>query len=546
MIRSLAVVTAILLLSGCSPSPSGGGPAVPAADRAQVAELISSRHLRRHIQTAPRSFDPTLSVDVQGQQLFDDLFEGLVRIDGNGEIVPGVARSWDLSADATVWTFHLEEKARWSNGDPLTARDFVYSWRRLADPATASQAAQQLAPVVNAEAVTTGALPTDQLGVRAIDDRTLEVRLVAPTPYFLYLLSTNYLLPVPQSAIARYGSTWTDAGKMVSNGPFVLDEMRINGAIQLRRNPQFRDASAVWLERVTWYPVSDETAMTSRYLAGDLDVTDRFSMNDLPWLREKLGSQVLLSPYYGTVALGFNVQRKPFNVHALRLALSMAVDRELLTGKLMNGGYVPAYSLVPPSQGYTPVIPDWASWSPEKRHARARELYAEAGYSARHPLVVDLAFASSAENRRTMEALTAMWRANLGAELRLYSNEWRVFQNDRRVHKYDLFWDSWIGDYLDPLTFLQLMQKESGNNYTQYDNPRFEALVAKAVATGDPAERLRLYHDAEATSDADTPEMPLYFYQSRHLLKPYVQGWRPNVVDRNPSRYLRLAEQPGG
>jgi oligopeptide transport system substrate-binding protein len=470
----------------------------------------------------------------------------LLRLDGKGDVAPGVASSWDPSSGGSVWTFHLDPQARWSNGDAVTARDFVYSWRRIVDPLTASLAAEQLTPIVNADAIIRGELPKEQLGVRAIDDRTLEVRLVAPTPYFLYLLTTNYLLPVPESAISRYGSTWTEPGKIVSNGPFVLEEMRINGAIQLRRNDRFHDAASVWPERVTWYPVTDEAAITSRYLAGDLDLTDRFAVSDLPWLRERLGSQVLMAPYYGIMALGFNVTRKPFDSQTLRLALSMSVDRELLTGKLLNGGYLPAYNLLPGSKGYTPAIPDWASWPAERRHARARELYAQAGYSKQRPLVVDLSYpSSSTENRRAFEALTAMWQVNLGAEVRLYSDEWKVHQNNRHLGKYALFWDGWIGDYPDPLTFLQLWQKASGNNYTFYSDPRYEALVAQAVVTGDPAERMRLYHDAEAIAGDASPNVPLYFYQSKHLIKPYVQGWVSNIADRNPSRYLRFAAPPG-
>jgi oligopeptide transport system substrate-binding protein len=546
MIRPLALGAALLLAAACTATPGAGGAKAPVEDATQLAQRIADRHLRRQMQSDPRTFDPSLSTDVQGQQIFDDIFEGLLSLDAKGDVAPGVATRWESSSGGSVWTFHLDPKAQWSNGDPVTARDFVYSWRRIVDPATASLAAEQLTPMVNADAIIAGKLPKEQLGVRAIDDQTLEVRLVAPTPYFLYLLTTNYLLPVPEPAITRYGSTWVEPGKIVSNGPFVLESMRINGAIQLKRNPRFHRAASVWLERVTWYPVTDESDIASRFLAGDLDTTDRFAASDLPWLRERLGSQVRLAPYYGIVALGFNVTRKPFDSQPLRLALSMAVDRELLTGKLLNGAYVPAYNLIPASPGYTPVVPDWAGWSVEKRHARARELYAQAGYSAHHPLVVDLSYpSSSAENRRTFEALTAMWQVNLGAEVRLYSDEWKVHQNNRHLGKYALFWDGWIGDYPDPLTFLQLWQKASGNNYTFYSDPRYEALVAKAVATGDPAERMRLYREAEAIGGEASPNVPLYFYQSKHLLKPSVAGWVSNLADRNSSQFLSLVAQPG-
>jgi oligopeptide transport system substrate-binding protein len=541
MIRGVALLLCLSVLAGC------GAPAAPARDGAAHVAAPEAQHLRRQIDAFPRTLDPSLSTDVSTQRILDDLFEGLVTIDAAGSVVPAVASHWEQSANGLVWTFHLLPDARWSNGDPLTAADFVYAWRRTADPATASQSAQQLAPIVNAAEVAAGQLPPTALGVRALDPLTLEVRLVAPTPYFLYLVTNNYLFPLHEPTIRALGADWTRVGNLVCNGAFVLENLRINGAIQLRRNPNYRAAAAVQLQRVTYYPVEDRSAATSRYLAGDVDVTDGFAVEDIDWLRQSLGGQVLLAPYFGTVMLAMQVNRPPLDSRPLRLALTMAIDRDVLTQKLLRQLYLPAYNLVPPSDDYAPAVPEWAGWSAERRHARARELYAEAGYSARHPLVIDLSMPSGgADTRRLLEALTSMWRVTLGAEVRLSNSEWRVFQQDRRLHKLALYWSAWIGDYPYPLTFLELFQRSGGQNSGQYFRPEFEAAIAASAAGGDEVQRLAALKRAETVLNEDAPFIPIYFYQSRHLVRPYVQGWQGNVMDRHLSQYLSVQAGQGG
>jgi oligopeptide transport system substrate-binding protein len=516
-------------------------------DAAMVDARVASRHLRRQIDMAPRTLDPSLSTDVPTQRILDDLFEGLTRIDGSGAVVPGVAVRWERSDDGLVWTFHLARDARWSNGDPLTADDFVYGWRRTVDPATAAEYAQQFAPVRNGLEVASGKLPLDALGVQAVDPQTLRVELTTPTPYFLYLLTNTYFMPEHAPTIRARGAGWTRPGFMVSNGAFMLEELVVNGAVTLVKNPHYRLATEVRLDKVTYYPVTDRSAVTSRFLAGDIDLADAFNVEDFGWLRQQLGSQVQLSPYFGTAMLGMYNPRPPFDSRLLRLAMSMAIDRDVLAEKVLHGLFLPAYHLVPPYEGYDPAIPDWAHWTTEARHAKARELYAQAGYSRDRPLVVEFSHqTTSDDSRRLFEAMAAMWRVNLGAEVRLASEEWRVFIQNRRLGKHALFWHAWIGDYPDPYSFLSLYSKSDGNNHPRYASDAFESLMKSAVTSADDARRLRDFRSAEQILNQDEPFIPIYFYQSRHLVRPYVQGWHGNVMDRNPSQNLWLAAGGGG
>ncbi|RYG79608.1 peptide ABC transporter substrate-binding protein, partial [bacterium] len=296
------------------------------------------------------------------------------------------------------------------------------------------------------------------------------------------------------------------------------------------------------LDGVTYFPIDDRGAATSRYLAGDLDLTDAFQLDDIGWLRERLQpGELRLSPYFGTVMFGLLGSRPPFDSRPLRLAMNMAIDRDVLTGKLLRGVYLPAWNVVPPIPGYTPDLPEWAHWPAERRVARARELYAEAGYSRERPLVVDIAFSiGDPDTTRTIEALSAMWRTTLGADVRLAGEDFRVLVQNRELAKHPLYWNAWIGDYPDPLAFLELLRGHSGQNFGKYDNPRFERLLEQALDSSDDGERAGHYAAAERLLNDDAANLPVYFYQSRHLVKPVVRGWQDNPMDRQASRNLWL------
>jgi oligopeptide transport system substrate-binding protein len=266
-------------------------------------DLASEQILNRHLGADPRTLDPSLATDVVSQRVLDDLFEGLVTLGEDGRTVPGVALTWDTSADGKTWTFHLREDARWSNGQPVTADDFVYAWRREVDPATGSEYAQALAPIENAMDVSSGKLPPARLGVESAGAHTLVVHLHAPTPYLVALLTNAYLIPIYEPAVKQWGDSWTQPGHMISNGAFLLSDRVINGHMTLLKNPYYWDQKDVHVTRVNYYPVSDTNGAVDQYLAGNLDITDSVSLSQKDYLERTLGNQVVFAPYFGTAML---------------------------------------------------------------------------------------------------------------------------------------------------------------------------------------------------------------------------------------------------
>jgi oligopeptide transport system substrate-binding protein len=542
--RALAALgCAALGLAACTAPapPSGATPPVPKVGTA----LAAVQELTRAIDAgAVRSLDPSLATDIPAERVLDDLYEGLTRLDVAGEPAPGAAERWEQSADGLTWTFHLRA-ASWSNGAPVRAQDFVFAWRRTVDPQTASEYAQMLVPLANALAIAQGQAGPATLGVEAIDDRTLRLRLATPTPYLLALLSKTYTFPQYEPAIRAWGERWTEPGHMVGNGAFVLAEHVLGGRITSLRNPAYWDAAHVRLQRVTYLPL-DRAVQTDRFFAGDLQFTDSFSAEQTAWLRRQLGDQVVSSPYLGNFVLGVNATQAPFKGNlALRRALTLAVDRETLVKYVRQGLYRAAYTPTPPLPGYAAPQPAWARLDDPARHALARRYYAEAGYSSTRPLRVALYYPTDTDNRRTYEAVAAMWRENLGAEVSTYNEEFRVQLNERHLHKLPLFHYAWIGDYPDPYTFLHLFRSGFGYNDGAYSNPRYDALLDASSREPDAARRYALLAQAEAVLDQDVAAIPLYYYATRHLIKPWVRGWQSNIQDRNLSQYMYLLEHEG-
>ncbi len=539
-----ALATATLLaLCSCTGQDSANGLHAPEIKVGRT--LAAQQVLTRAVDAGGmRSLDPSISTDVPAAHVLDDLFEGLTRLNERGEPEPGIAASWECSADGRTWTFHLRE-AYWSNGDRIRAADFVYAWRRTVNPATTSDYAQALAPVTNAIAISEGQLPVTELGISAPDERTVRVLLNAPTPYLLSLLTKSYTYPQYEPAVRAHGEDWVRPEYIVSNGAFVLREYVIGGRVTLVRNPRYWDAARVRLQQVVYLPL-DRAVQTSRFFAGELMFTDSFSAEQTAWLRARLGDQVVSAPYLGNFVLGLNAQRPPFAGNRnLRMALTLGVDRETLVRYVRQGLYEPAWTPTPPLPGYRSPVPEWAQLPAEARHALARRYYAAAGYTRQRPLRIELHYPTDSDNRRTYEAVAAMWRANLGAEIETYNEEFRVQLNERHLKKLALFHYSWIGDYPDPYTFLQLFQTGFGYNDGGYSNPRYDALLTAAGNEADAAQRLRLLAQAEAILNEDVACVPLYYYATRHLIKSYVRGWTSNIQDRNLSQYMYLLEHQG-
>jgi len=539
-----ALLSLALLLAGCGDRSAGPRGQAPTSIKVGTA-VAADQTVTRSLRDMPRTLDPSLLTDVYAQYLTDDLFEGLTTLGADGSPAPGVASSWETSEDGKHWVFHLRHEARWSNGDAVTAADFLYAWHRTLDPKTGSEYAQALAPILGAFEIATGKASQDALGVSAPDPYTIRIELVAPTPYLLALLSDSFMQPEHRATIERHGDDWTRPENIVSNGPFVLRELIIGDRITLDKNERYWDASSVHPTRVVYYPL-DQVTQVSRYLAGDIQFADDFPSDQFRYLKALLGTQVQTAPLLAIDQLAFSLLQPPFAANRnLRLALSMAVDRDVLANKVRQGAEFPAYTLVPPLPGYTQALPEWASWSEERRHAEARRLYAAAGYSREHPLHVQLDYDTNESSRDLYDAMAAMWRMNLGAEIEPYNEEFRVLLQDLRLHKSLLFDEDWVGDYPDPYTFLQLYQTGFDENFSGTSDPQFDALLKAATGESDVAHRYADFTRAEARLNEDANYIPYAYRAGRHLIKPYLAGWRLNVLNRIPSRYLYVLEHEG-
>ncbi len=544
-----ATLAALLLaLAGCgeaeqTPGERSDGPAQASA--AEGPDL-----LRRGISAEPESLDPQLARSVPAAKVLGDLFEGLVTLGPDGSLQPGAAAAWETGDDGLSWTFRLRDGLTWSNGDPLTADDFVWSFRRLVDPATGAFYASNLAPLAGAAAIIAGEAAPDTLGVEAPDPGTLVIRLLHPLGDLLHRLAHHSAAPVHRPSVEQWGDDHPAPKRLVSNGPYRLVERVIGGHIGLEKNGLYRDPLSVPIERVRYYPLEDENAEYNRYRAGELDITARVPAPVFEDVGiERLG-ELRVAPYLGVYYVGFNLNEAPFrDAPGLRRALSLAIDRERLAEAVLGRGERPAWSWVPPTvRGYTPSRYSYAEADAEERHAEARRLYREAGYGPDRPLAFRLRYNTSDENRRIAAALQSMWREVLGAEVELANQEFRVLiAETRRGDVPGMFRGSWIADYDDPGNFLSVMASGSSANQFGYANPAYDSLVAAAVREPGEEERASLFANAEQVLLADHPVLPLYFYVSKHLVHPRVRGWVDNPLDHHYSRYLRLRElEPEG
>jgi oligopeptide transport system substrate-binding protein len=531
---SLTLLLASLSLFGCSNNTSDVTP----RDYGQLGgssgtELAADQTLHKDNGAEPQTLDPHRATGVPEGNILRDLFEPLVMEAPNGELIPGAASSWDISSDGLVYTFRLRPEGRWSNGDPVRAADFVFSMQRALDPATLSSYASILYPIANAEAVNRGDLPPEQLGVIARDKRTLEITLAAPTPYFIGLLNHSMAYPVHRASVEQHGARFVRAGNLVSNGAYVLKDWVVQSHVELVRNTAFRDNASTTIERVLYYAIENVDTVFKRYRADEIDFTQSVPNRQLEWIRKVMAAEYIQAPYLGSYYFGFNTTRAPFKDQPdLRLALSMAIDRQIITDKLTAAGELPAYGWIPPVQGYQPQQPDWATWSRAQRHAEAKRLYAEAGYTFEQPLVVEILYNTSASHKRLSIAIAAMWKQVLGVETRMMNQEWKVFLQTRAAKiKTQAFRAGWIGDYNDAYTFAQLMHSQNAQNDSGWANADYDALLDAAATENNPQLRASLMQAAEQILLAETPLMPVYFYVSKHLVKPWVGGFQTNIMD---------------
>lgn len=490
----------------------------------------------------PSTLDAHRCPEIACANILRDLYEGLVADGPDGQPIPGLARDWDVSPDGLRWTFHLREGLRWSNGEPLDAHQVVASFRRAFEPATAAPHAPLFDPLRNAAAVQRGELPPEALGVGAPDPRTVVFELTrsAPLPS---LLSLPLAFVVHLPAIQAHGPQHTRPGRLVSNGAYRLAAWTPQSHVELERNAHFREPAPI--ARIRFHATEDAGSELQRYLAGDLHVTETIPPQPIDGLRRRFGDQLRITPYLGSFWLGLNLSQPPFQDNpALREALSLAVDRDILTRHVTALGEVPAYALVPPGiAGYDGPRLAWADLPQASREALSRQRFAEAGYDDQRPLVVELRYNTSTPHRRMALAVAAMWREVLGVRTRLRNEEWRVYVQNRRQRVItQAFRGGWIADLDDPRNFLTLFAGDTPQNWSGHLDPEYDALLAAADRAATPGGRARHLAAAEARLLQAHAIIPLYFYTSKHLVRPEVRGWQDNPLDRHPSRFLSLQD----
>ncbi|MCJ8284383.1 MULTISPECIES: peptide ABC transporter substrate-binding protein [unclassified Halomonas] len=498
------------------------------------------------------SFDTSqISGGVWESQILMDVYEGLVKNAPDGEILPGMATDWEVSEDGKTYTFTLREDARWSDGEPVTAEDFVFGWRHLLDPANASKYAYMLYPVVNAREVNTGELPLEELGVESRDDgRTFVVQLTQPTPYFLQLLTHYTGYPQPQHTFEAYGRDYVDLDNIVTNGAFTPTEWISQSRITVAKNPEYYEADQVALDGVRYHTIEDRNAGVSRFRAGELDIMREYSSSMYPLLKEEIPEATHMATYLGSYYYVFNHRDgHPTADPRVREALNMAVRRDVIAQQIMGGTFQKSLSFVPDGIDHYQVqntsfedadgndITD----DMNARMARAKQLLEEAGYSQESPLELRLRYNTTDEHKKIAVAVSSMWRP-LGVEVELVNAEATVHYQTIAEGDFDVARAGWIADYNDAENFLALLRSGVGNNYGAYANEEFDALYDQAAATLDLDERKAVMESAEALAMDDDALIPMLYYVSRNLVNPKISGWEDNIEDDHPSRWISFDE----
>ena len=520
------------VFSGCTRRET----AVQRGDRDQV--------LYRGLGYEISGLDPHLATGLSEYSVISALFEGLVAEDPvDLHPVPGVAESWEVSPDGLVYTFHLRAGAKWSNGEPVTAQDFVDSWRRALSPALAAPNASMLYVVRGAEDFNQGRLADfSRVGATAPDARTLRVTLTQPTPQFPAMLNQTVWFPVNLRSLAASGppdargNPWAQPGRLVGNGPFVLKSWRPGQEIVVEKSPAYWDAARVRLQAIRFFPFDSVDAAERAFRAGQLHLTETLPIGKIDAYRRESPQLLRTDPVLDTYFFRLNARRAPLNDERVRRALSLAIDRQLIVGKILRGGQQPATAFTPPGlPGYTPpaaVTTDFAE---------ARRLLAAAGFPGGQGLPpIDLLYNTSENHRAVCEAVQEMWRRELGLEVRLVNEELKAVLADRQAGHYQILLYDWQADYLDAASFLDVWRGDSGNNNTGWSSADYDRLLAAAARTADPAARAALFQQAERLLLADAPIIPLYFNTHVFLLQPAVKNWHPTLLDHHPYKYVYL------
>ncbi|MBL0404619.1 peptide ABC transporter substrate-binding protein [Microvirga aerilata] len=489
----------------------------------------------------PETLDTHKTSTVQEFHILQDMLEGLVAYDMKAKATPGQAEKWEISDDGKTYRFTLRNGLKWSNGDPVTAEDFVYSYRRIMDPATGAKYANILYPIKNAEKINKGQAKLEELGVKAVDPKTVEITLEQPTPYFIELLTHQTSLPVHKGSVEKFGKDFVKPGNMVTNGAYKLAEFVPNSHIKLVKNENYRDAKNVQIETVNYFPTSDFAAMVRRYEAGELDTTDDVPADQMKSLKERFKDQVQVGPWSGTWYFIVNSSKAPFNDVRVRQALSMAMDREFVADQIWGQTMLPGYSFMPPGVGNygEPAYMDYKDASPIDREEKAKKLLQEAGFGPGKPLKVEVRYNTTDNNRNTVIAIADQWK-QIGIETSFINTDGKThFAHLRDGGDFDVARYGWIADVNDPSNFLFLLKSDNkGFNSGKYNNPEFDKLLDQAASEMDLKKRADIMRKAEAILMRDMPWIPIMYYGKSHLISPKIKGFEHNTRGIYPTRLL--------
>ncbi len=505
---------------------------------AQESGEDSPKILRLGNGAEPKDLDPAVVTGMVEFHVISSLLEGLTTLNLKDlSPIPAAAESWDVMPDQKTYTFHIRKNARWSNGDDLTAADFIYAWTRLLAPATAAEYAYQAWYIKNGRAFNEGKLKDPaRLGLSAPDTKTLVVTLESPTPFFLALLNHHSLYPVHRGTVEKHGTRWTRPENFVGNGPFKLKDWVMNSVVAVERSPFYWDSETVKLDEIHFHPIEDESTEEKQFRAGKLDVSYTIPIERIPYWREQ--KEIYHEfPSLGTYYYELNVTRGALRDRRVRKALAMSIDRVAIVEKVTRGGQIPAFAFTPPNTaGFTPKV--GLRYDTEG----ARKLMAEAGYpDGKGFPKLDILYNTSEGHRKIAEAFQQMWKKALGIEVGLFNQEWKVFLNTKRKLDYGIGRAGWFGDYPDPNTFLDMYVTGGGNNHTGWGNGEYDELIQKAWRATARDDRYAYFQRCEDILSEEVPIIPIYTYTRLNLVRPAVSGWTSNVMDLRHYKFLRLS-----
>ncbi|MHC9245092.1 ABC transporter substrate-binding protein [Aeromonas jandaei] len=519
----------------------GGINMAQAADVPAGTKLADVQQLVKGNGSEPATLDPQKVEGTPESAILRDLFEGLVSSGPKGEVVPGVAESWETK-DNKHYVFHLRKDAKWSNGEPVTAHDFEFAFKRAVDPKTASPYSWylEIPTIVNASEIIAGKKPADSLGVKAVDDYTFEVQLEKAIPYFVSMLSHTTTYPVPKKVVEKFGDKWTQPGNMVGNGAYVLKEWVVNERIGVERNKNYWNNAKTVIDKVTYLPIQSTNAELNRFLAGEIDMTWNVPIERFKQLKKDYPADLKVEGLVSTYYYQFNTKKKPFDDVRVRTALSYAVNRDVIADKVMGQGQRPAYGLTPDYvDGFKPVVADWSKMTQADRDAKAKALLQEAGFDTSKPLKFELLYNTDDNHKKVAVAVASMWK-KLGVQVSLVNQEWKTYLETKKQGQFDVARAGWTADYNEASSMLDLMQTTHGNNDGKYSNPAFDKLMNESRDQVDAASRNKLYVQAEAILAKDMPIIPIYQYVQPRMVKSYVGGYPSNPLDNLYSKDMYI------